>query len=357
MGIPFRYLLSASFVLLLGCGRFGFNALSPDDAAQTSTSPGPSCRDQRLNEDETDTDCGGLSCQACDDGQTCLVASDCISGVCTGMVCQVPACTDGVRNGNESKTDCGGSCSLCPPERCANGVQDEDEAGVDCGGSNCRACPVATPSFLGATEHAECGATSLVLEVGSSGGSVGDTLIVRLSARSLGGGLISAGDTQGNSYVLDAKAHHTTGAEAHVVVLRSKLNFALTPADQVTLSFPRSGAVGAVAHIFRGLADAPPHAVTQATGKDTTIDIALETTEPYIFMYGAATNANNSSDIPAAGWTDLATTAFGCGGATRDFDGRGAYAYIETVGPVRWQETQVRGSWAGVLIAYRTDSF
>jgi hypothetical protein len=40
---------------------------------------------------------------------------DCLSGVCSGAVCQPASCTDGVQNGNETGVDCGGSCKACPP--------------------------------------------------------------------------------------------------------------------------------------------------------------------------------------------------------------------------------------------------
>lgn len=71
---------------------------------------GDTCNDAQLNGDETDIDCGGEQCQACDDGEACAAPSDCVSGVCTDDECQPPACDDGVQNGDETDTDCGGAC-------------------------------------------------------------------------------------------------------------------------------------------------------------------------------------------------------------------------------------------------------
>jgi len=82
-----------------------------------------SCSDLVLNASETDIDCGG-PCQKCGDGEKCLVAKDCVSGVCgVGMKCAPPVCDDTVLNGSESDTDCGGSCQPCADTRvCHSGT-------------------------------------------------------------------------------------------------------------------------------------------------------------------------------------------------------------------------------------------
>ncbi|QQR91444.1 MAG: hypothetical protein IPJ88_06870 [Myxococcales bacterium] len=72
------------------------------------------CADGVLNQDETDTDCGGASCAACGDGLSCLAPGDCTSGVCTGTICQVATCSDSIQNQDETGVDCGGvSCPAC----------------------------------------------------------------------------------------------------------------------------------------------------------------------------------------------------------------------------------------------------
>ena len=73
----------------------------------------PSCDDLLLNADETDLDCGGSCSTACADDQRCKVGADCVSGVCPTQTkrCAAPTCDDGAVNGNEPDIDCGGSCS------------------------------------------------------------------------------------------------------------------------------------------------------------------------------------------------------------------------------------------------------
>ncbi len=49
------------------------------------------CDDLRQNGNETGVDCGGLDCGPCENGQSCLVAADCISKLCLAATCM--ACT------------------------------------------------------------------------------------------------------------------------------------------------------------------------------------------------------------------------------------------------------------------------
>ena len=50
----------------------------------------PDCYDNTKNGDETDIDCGG-SCSSCEDGESCLVDADCLSGYCENNVCSTVA--------------------------------------------------------------------------------------------------------------------------------------------------------------------------------------------------------------------------------------------------------------------------
>jgi hypothetical protein len=123
------------------------------------------CDDERLNQDESAPDCGGV-CQACAVGASCREGSDCSSGVCGGDgACAEPSCDDGVANGSEPVADCGdavcGPCpdgsscsddaqcenarcrgSICRPRLCADGDQNGSETDTDCGGGdpNCARC-------------------------------------------------------------------------------------------------------------------------------------------------------------------------------------------------------------------------
>jgi hypothetical protein len=124
---------------------------------------------------ETDVNCGGDACAACDNGKHCLKSSDCKSGVCSGSVdpvCQAPACNDGITNGSETDLDCGGACAspcadgqmcgvagdcesgvcageICQVPTCGDGVKNGGEPAIDCGGACALKCEIGTPCVVG----------------------------------------------------------------------------------------------------------------------------------------------------------------------------------------------------------------
>ncbi len=126
----------------------------------------PGCGDGVRSASETDVDCGGGTCLPCFETKACLLASDCLSGVCPAAthVCTKATCSDGVKNGDETDLDCGGSCKacgnskgcgvdadctsrvcepgvqLCRAPTCGDGVKNGTETDVDCGGGTCGAC-------------------------------------------------------------------------------------------------------------------------------------------------------------------------------------------------------------------------
>jgi hypothetical protein len=64
---------------------------SPSDAPSDAPSDGSlldaltnHCTDGKVDFDETDVDCGGLTCNKCISGKKCLVNTDCVSGTCKG---------------------------------------------------------------------------------------------------------------------------------------------------------------------------------------------------------------------------------------------------------------------------------
>jgi len=124
----------------------------------------PTCIDGIQNGNETDVDCGGGTCPACAVGKHCAAGSDCVSGICSGGVCQAASCSDGIKDGNETDVDCGGGtclacavgkhCALgtdcvsgvcsggvCQAASCSDGVKNGNETDVDCGGGTCPTCP------------------------------------------------------------------------------------------------------------------------------------------------------------------------------------------------------------------------
>jgi hypothetical protein len=138
----------------------------------TKTCQAPSCNDSKLNGNETDVDCGGGDCPACDHGKLCMNGSDCQSLVCSCPAsdptcamptCQVGSCDDGVMNGTEVAVDCGPTClgqcqtddpcldnnwclsgvcdnDVCQAPTCTDQVKNGTETGIDCGGGTCPPC-------------------------------------------------------------------------------------------------------------------------------------------------------------------------------------------------------------------------
>ncbi|MFW6272470.1 MAG: hypothetical protein ACOC2U_01660, partial [bacterium] len=96
----------------------GYSSILVDFESQTNgtneTQP-DLCSNDELNLDhgETDIDCGG-PCEACGFNQSCILNSDCISGVCFEEKCAMPSCDDEIKNQDETAVDCGGKvCDLC----------------------------------------------------------------------------------------------------------------------------------------------------------------------------------------------------------------------------------------------------
>ncbi|MEC8022637.1 MAG: MYXO-CTERM sorting domain-containing protein, partial [Myxococcota bacterium] len=123
---------------------------------------GGTCTDGTQNGPETGIDCGG-DCTPCDDGEGCLVDTDCANSVCLDETCSPAHCVDNEFNGDESDIDCGGSCppcdtgqdckddddcissiclddGTCAEASCDDGVLNGLETGLDCGGDDCEPC-------------------------------------------------------------------------------------------------------------------------------------------------------------------------------------------------------------------------
>ncbi|CAF1315197.1 unnamed protein product [Adineta ricciae] len=159
----------------------------------------PTCTDGVKNGLETALDCGGNTCvsqnKQCADNLSCIIRTDCTSGVCTSGSCQTPTCTDGVKNGLETALDCGGStcasqkkacadnvsCNTgidcmsgvctsgsCQAPTCTDGVKNGLETGVDCGGSICVSQGKKCADGSGCTMGSDC--TSLGCNGGVCGG-------------------------------------------------------------------------------------------------------------------------------------------------------------------------------------------
>jgi hypothetical protein len=82
----------------------------PDSSAGSSGPPPPSCDDGEKNQDETDVDCGGVTCEPCANESGCVGDVDCASGWCDAGVCREPECL--------ADSDCDGLDTACTDSLC-----------------------------------------------------------------------------------------------------------------------------------------------------------------------------------------------------------------------------------------------
>jgi hypothetical protein len=93
----------------------------------TSQVAGQHCSTGQKDGDETDVDCGGSVCGACQAGKACTQKSDCAQGTCAGPNAEKPntcvdTCSDGRKDDDEADVDCGGACAIdWTGKRCAVG--------------------------------------------------------------------------------------------------------------------------------------------------------------------------------------------------------------------------------------------
>jgi hypothetical protein len=133
--------IGAALALLLafGCGDDGGDVGDGDGGTPDAATA--TCSDGIQNQDESDTDCGGVCGATCEPGDTCGADGDCTTDDCDGTCQPLASCEDGVANGMETDVDCGGPMCM----GCAEGdmcTEDDDCAAGVCGsGGTC------VPSF------------------------------------------------------------------------------------------------------------------------------------------------------------------------------------------------------------------
>ena len=165
-----------------------------------------SCFNSVKDDEETDVDCGGPMCPPCTlSSQSCVVNSDCASNECsnTKHKCIPLSCFNLLKDNKETDVDCGGSecnacefmgagckvdedcaesfsCSpndkVCIPSTCFNGLRDSNEVDVDCGLAACgvpckdgSVCNVATDCASGICHLGNCLPVHCASECGQVG--------------------------------------------------------------------------------------------------------------------------------------------------------------------------------------------
>ncbi len=93
------------------------------------------CTDGKIDGGETDLDCGGVKCDGCTNGKSCLVGADCKSGYCKGAG---GSGSGGAGGGPPTKGACGactgdGDCAGLPGSYCNQGTcTPKKKLGVTC---------------------------------------------------------------------------------------------------------------------------------------------------------------------------------------------------------------------------------
>jgi len=134
----------------------------------------PTCIDGILNNFETDVDCGGTMCSACQNGKTCGNGGDCISLSCINGICAAESQPNGTpcSLGGQCQTGycvegyccdsaCNGSCQSCAinPGYCTAALAGTDPK-FACGPFNCNgtnsSCPTTCSSSADCKAPANC---------------------------------------------------------------------------------------------------------------------------------------------------------------------------------------------------------
>jgi len=197
-----------------------------------------------------------------------------------------------------------------------------------------------------------CGTNNATITVPAGGVSAGDRVVIRLYQR--GGstsGSVSAFDSKGNSYAVDANYLTSTA------ILSAPVSNALVAGDTIQVNFPTADAAGVVAGAFSNIATTSPvDASASATGGATT-DPSVSVTAPSSknLLVGAVGSVNNRTVTQPSNWTGLASELPDCGGASKTGTITGAYRIPGATGTFTYNPVLGgKGTWSAVAVAYKS---
>lgn len=213
---------------------------------------------------------------------------------------------------------------------------------------------VAVPTFVNNVGQASCGSgTSLSVVVPSAGVAAGDTLIVRLDLRSTGTTAVSASDSKGNAYTVDANSIHESGLQRSTI-FSAYIATALVSGNTITVSFPFAASSAVVVDEFSGIAQTGRlDASGTRNGQNSTPSVSVTTTRADDVVVGAVSAATNTTFTQPAGWTPLTSQSVSCGGAPGDSLNLGAYQIPSSTGTYSYNPTLSSSQrWAAAAVAY-----
>ncbi len=161
-----------------GCGTVDANCASSYCNYVTGLCVATACGDGRVDGAETDVDCGGGTCSACNPGQICKLDGDCGSSACdygpSPHKCITDQCVDHHTDGSETDVDCGGgTCTTCAIGKgcaagsdCMSGYCDPSSKKCACGGVGQACCNggACTQNANLCTGTVSCSASNICVE-------------------------------------------------------------------------------------------------------------------------------------------------------------------------------------------------
>jgi hypothetical protein len=209
------------------------------------------------------------------------------------------------------------------------------------------------PTYVGNIGSANvCGTNSATITVPSGGVSAGNRVVIRLYQR--GGstsGTVSAFDSKGNSYAVDANYLTST------TILSAHVSNALVAGDTIQVNFPTADAAGVVAGAYSNIATTSAvDASASATGSASSDpSVSVATTSASDMLVGAVGSQNNRTVTQPANWTGLTSALPDCGGASKTGTIVGAYRAPGATGTFTYNPVlSGSGAWAAVVVAYKS---
>ncbi len=209
---------------------------------------------------------------------------------------------------------------------------------------------------LGTAQKRETGRGTTLAITSSAAVSAGTQVLISFAMDSATG-TVSAVDSGGNTYVVDADITNTGSVRS--VILRSSLTSALSVGSTITITHPSVVARAATASAFNGLATTSPLDVTaRSTGNGKTVNsgTTATTTEFNELLFGAFGVEAPTTDTFAAGTGFTALTGVGSTGSppASNISAHAEYRIVSTTGAYAANGTlSAKDNWAAAIATYK----
>lgn len=206
--------------------------------------------------------------------------------------------------------------------------------------------------YRGVVGTTSCQAGSSLIAVATAI-PVGRTIVVQVGVREqTAATAISASDTRGNTYTLDADK---TGGKTRTAVLSAYVGTGLQVGDTITVTRPDGKDNGVIAVQYSGIA--PSNRIdTSATGSanNAAPTASVTTTWNDTLLYAALTNRNNNTWSEVTNFLTVSHQALSCGSPAQFADNHGAYEVVSAAGTYTYAPSGFTSTdWTEALVAYK----